>query len=622
MANHIGLELLPDTCRVVEVHPSGGWFSRNRSGDGPTRVKAFHEIPYSPESPGACASELRRLLGSKGRDLRMAVWGLRSTHQVFALPQADVADLEMVARREARSKAAGAAASVGPTADGVTVGGHMDGGKVEVGYVSVPPSDVQARIQPFIQAGLGVASVVTPAVAHAALVRQRWGQFSDAGTAVLSVNARVTAMTVVRGGVVLFTRELPWGHQGDRGASFDAAAFASQLAAELRRSLVFLKQQSKVDVGHVLVCGDLPDLRALTGPLMHELNVEVETLDSLDGFDVGHLPEPADEFRSRIGALRTAWAMAVQATPAMSLVPRDPSASKLAASFDPDTRSRVFTAAVAGAIFAAALWGGATLLTRSSRARLDSLRAEVSRLGPEVARVESARQLTALVGARGRALEAFASQGPRLAAALQAIAHGAPGDIAIQTMTLTPGAGTWTIVVNGQAVAGTPAKAQSVFNAFLRSASASPLLGQPVRPPSLAVASDEPEAAQAETNAAMAGAGATGTVAGRDREDIEALARPRNVILDESWANLTDAERRTAEMLGRRPQRVQIEPHWHLHPGGVPKEVLKGVADYNAEQSNWERAVLASSGQAAELPVVERRPGSVLNFTVEFEVRK
>ena len=134
MANRIGLELLPDACRVVEVQPSTGWFGRNRKGDGASRVKAFYDIPYSPDSPGACAADLRRLLGSRGRDLRIAMWGLRTTHQVLNLPQAAVADLEMMARREARARNTGAAGpAAAPNADLVMAGEHVDGGRREVG---------------------------------------------------------------------------------------------------------------------------------------------------------------------------------------------------------------------------------------------------------------------------------------------------------------------------------------------------------------------------------------------------------------------------------------------------------------------------------------------------------
>ena len=617
MANRIGLELLPDTCRVVEVQPSTGWFGRKRAGDGPSRVKAFYEIPYSPDHPGACAAELRRLLGSRGRDLRLALWGLRSTHQVFNLPQANVADLEMMARREARARSSGpAAAAAAPTADGVMAGEHVDSGRREVGYVSVSPTELQGRVQAFESAGLGITSVTTPAIAHMKLVRQRWGQFGDAATAVLSVNARATAMTVVRGGVVLFSREMPWGHQTERAASFDAAAFAGQLASELRRSLVFLKQQTKVDVGHVLVCGDLPDLRALTGPLMHELNVEVETLDSLEGFDVAHLPEPADEFRARIGALRTAWVLAAEPSPALSLQPREARTVRVTPSFDPQARTRLIAAALAGVVIAAIAWGGAELLVSASRTRVEDLRRQVNALGPEVQRQEANRQTMALVSARSAALEAFATQGPRLARVLEALASGAPGEVAISTLRMVPGIGTWKITINGQVMADTPALSQAVFNQFLRGATSSVLLGQPARPPSISVETT-PDAVVASLSASDAGgAGRVGSW-----DDLPPQERPRGVMVVEGWGDLGRGGR-AAELLGRPLFRVAPEPHWHLHPGGIPKEVTEGIARYNAMQA----AAVQQAVSAANLEAVQandaRRAGSVLTFTVEFEVRK
>ncbi len=608
---------------MVEVQTSGGWFARKGTG-GASRVKMFREIPYSPESPGACAAELRRLLGNRGRDCRIAVWGLRGTHQALYLPQAGTAELETMARREARA-GSGQAGPAGPVADGVTVGEHQEGGRREVGYISVSPAELRGRIQPFAAAGLAFGSVTTPATAHALLVRQRWAQFGEAVTAVLSVNARATAMTVVRGGVVLFGREMPWGHQTervDRGFVFDAAAFAGQLASELRRSLVYLKQQSKVDVGHVLVCGDLPDLRALTGPLMHELNVEVETLDSLDGFDVARLPEPADEFRMRVGALRTAWVLAADAAPSVNLLPREAATVSFTSSFDAQARRRLAVAAVAGVVIAGAAWAGAEFFVRSSRTQLEALRRQVNSLGPAVQRLDDTRRTAAIVAARHAALEAFATQGPRLARVLETLAKDAPGEVVINTLAVTPGVGSWKVTVNGQAIAGSPALAQAVFNQFLRGASGSALLGVPVRPPSIKVEAEEPPGTLASADATGAGGGGGGGAAlMTPRDEIAALERPRNVIVTESWNALTADERRTAELIGRRPQRVMIEPHWHLHPGGVPRQVAEGVAAYNAEQAQWEKLVLKGQGQTA-VPPVERRAGSVLDFTVEFEVRK
>ena len=164
-------------------------------------------------------------------------------------------------------------------------------------------------------------------MAHAAVVRQRRASLPDAVTAVLSVNARATALTILRGSVVLVARELPWGHETERaeqaGAGIDPNRFARNLASELRRSFVCLRQTHKAEVTHVLVCGDVPDMRSLTGPLMHELGVEVETLDAIEDFDLSRIPDSADEFRSRLAALRTAWALAADATVSVNLLPRE-----------------------------------------------------------------------------------------------------------------------------------------------------------------------------------------------------------------------------------------------------------------------------------------------------------
>ena len=42
-------------------------------------------------------------------------------------------------------------------------------------------------------------------------------------------------------------------------------------------------RKSGTPVDAVVTCGNLPELRSLTMPLIEELDVEVETLDSLEG---------------------------------------------------------------------------------------------------------------------------------------------------------------------------------------------------------------------------------------------------------------------------------------------------------------------------------------------------
>ena len=598
MANRTGIELLPDVCRVVEVQDAGGWLGLGRGKAGASRVKSFHEIPYSPDRPGACAVELRRLLGAGGRDVRLVVWGLRATHQVLYLPQADRAELDQMARREARPAAGGAAPAA--MAGSVMVGDHREAGRIEVGYVSLTAAEVQGRTQAFTAAGLDVSAVATPAVAHAHLVRQRWGQFSETATAVLAVNARATAMTVVRGGVVLFAREMPWGHRterADRGTAFDASAFAGQLASELRRSLVFLKQQSKVDVGHILVCGDLPDLRALTGPLMHELSVEVETLDSLDGLDVARLPEPADEFRSRIGALRPAWAAAAEPSASVNLVPRDTSAMR----FAPKVERRHGVAVVAGLLIALGAWGAVTWLAESATAEQERLRRRIALLEPQMQRRGELRREVEIQAARLAALRAFATEGPRMARVLEILGKAAPPDIALTEVTFEPAIGAWALTVAGQAEGKNAAEAQVAFGQFLAALKGSPLLGEFVNPPAISVTTTDPVVKEAvsaaESNAPFARS-AQQPIEERRRQSYQGPA-----FIEIARNGLT--------------YRIPLSPNVDvLRDYERKRELVIGPGDFAGGR--------VSTPQAPAAPVdpLKRTPPSLLEFTLEFEVRK
>ena len=58
----------------------------------------------------------------------------------------------------------------------------------------------------------------------------------------------------------------------------------------------------------------------MTAPLMEQLDVEVEPLDSLFGIDAARLPEPVDEFRERGAELRLAWAAAADSPPTINLL--------------------------------------------------------------------------------------------------------------------------------------------------------------------------------------------------------------------------------------------------------------------------------------------------------------
>jgi hypothetical protein len=96
------------------------------------------------------------------------------------------------------------------------------------------------------------------------------------------------------------------------------------LSTELRWSFLYLKQYWEQDVSQVLLCGDMPEVRSLTAPLIERLNIEVETLDTLEGFDTASLPEG---FAERASTLRLASSIAV-APPPVNLLPAGVTASR------------------------------------------------------------------------------------------------------------------------------------------------------------------------------------------------------------------------------------------------------------------------------------------------------
>jgi hypothetical protein len=232
---------------------------------------------------------------------------------------------------------------------------------------------------------------------------------------------------------------------------------------------------------------------------MHELDVEVETLDLPDDLDLSRLQEPADRFSARLGAWRTALALATDPAPPVNLMPRDVNASRSA----PRLQRRLGAAVAAGLLIAAAGWGLVTFLSANATAEHQSLRRLVGALEPEMQRQTEERRDAALAVARQAALRAFASQGPRLARVLEAFSRAAPADIALTVLTVEPGTGYWRITAEGQSEGANAAAAQATFNRFLKALKSSPLLGNPITSPSLRVRTEDP-AAEREPTAASA----------------------------------------------------------------------------------------------------------------------
>src|SRR5207248_11119540 len=90
------------------------------------------------------------------------------------------------------------------------------------------------------------------------------------------------------------------------------------LSPEIRRAMLAAREKGSA-VEAIVTCGNLPDLRSMTMPLIEELDVEVETLDSLEG--LGVKPAAADRLSEMAPTIRIACAGAI----ARPTRPNDPS---------------------------------------------------------------------------------------------------------------------------------------------------------------------------------------------------------------------------------------------------------------------------------------------------------
>ena len=321
MARRLGIELSPSRCALVDLDVRTG-------GAPPARVRTFRTIPWSPHNAGAFAATLRLLRKSNVVPARavVALWGLDATCHHFSLPSGDDQRLRVLALREVCMTA--------PVADRSAVNAVLldhtatSARKTtrDVTVVTAPAAQVQALVAPLASAEFAIEAVITPAMALASLARLL-PDGDDAVRAYVAVNADATAVAIVRNGLLLLAREiaLPCRASGvspdadARTESGDILDFVRRLAPELKRSFLLLKQQSKLDVCQVVICGEFRDLRALTAPLMTSLQVEVATLDGPQGLAAG--AALAADGRNQAGALRVAWAAGAAGCRLASLLP-------------------------------------------------------------------------------------------------------------------------------------------------------------------------------------------------------------------------------------------------------------------------------------------------------------
>ncbi len=192
-----GVDLFPDECRVVDVRVHA---QEGVSGD--VRVKSFALLTEGRMS-ATLSAELSRLREDQQFPPHawVTIWGLRSDD-----------------------------------------------------------AETARQIQPLVGAGYVVRSVCTPAMALTAVARRHGGRTPGAA-AYVALETGAMCLTIVRDGVLLFSREIPW----EFAASADV--IVERLSDELRRSVLLARQSFRTVVERIVLCGGMPRLRALTSPI-------------------------------------------------------------------------------------------------------------------------------------------------------------------------------------------------------------------------------------------------------------------------------------------------------------------------------------------------------------------
>lgn len=200
-------------------------------------------------------------------------------------------------------------------------------------------------------AGFGVEAVLSPSDALALLARSRPHADPLIPMAWLSINRHGAGLAVVRDADLVYGREFAWRikapEQRAQAHLLRRYLYVAQLVPELRKAIDIVEQQQGVRIGTAVACGNIPDLRSFTMPLIEQLDIEFETLDSLEGLHV-----------------RTDIAAAVApAAPAIRLAGAAAAFADAAAGMGPPAR---WLGAAAGLVLAAgaawwafSVWGGA-----------------------------------------------------------------------------------------------------------------------------------------------------------------------------------------------------------------------------------------------------------------------
>jgi hypothetical protein len=466
-----GIDLSSIRCNVVDAESSG---RRRRSEPTAFRVHHFASITHLANTE-TLATELKALAaqGSFSRRAWVNLWDVRSSHQYLLLPLASESELESRARRHGASVLGMNDLDVTvSTSIGETRGEPGHHPKREVSFFAAGSADLRARLRPIVDAGFLVEGVTTPCGALWSQALLRRASLPGEVHAHVALGVSQSALGIFGDGTLLYARDLDWGYAAQSAgtpAAQDREMLADRLSTELRRSFLYLKQYWEQDVSQVLLCGDMPEVRSLTAPLIERLNIEVETLDTLEGIDAARLPEG---FAERASTLRLAASIAVEPPP-VNLLPVEVTASRTSRS-----GQRVVAVGTAAAIaFGAFLYARASVTRASAEQELDAVRREMSSLQAQGGAASATLVSPETESIQSAALQALETQGDSMARLLERVSNATPKGVALPTLRALPDGRHWTVSL--EALAADPEQADR----FLRALSESPIFGEPLGPP-------------------------------------------------------------------------------------------------------------------------------------------
>jgi hypothetical protein len=433
-----GIDLTPTGCHVVDAE-----FSRRRTGaDG--AVCRVHHYASLARTDGdlALTDALKTLLHDESFPRRASVnlWQVRSSHQYRHVPAADEPQLRIAAHEYGASVLGMHVADVTVAAAvGATRQDTPFSSKTELSFFAAPTQDIRDLLRPILDAGFSVEAVTTPCGALWAQARLRRSSLPGEPHAYVAVGPTQSALGIFADGLLLYGRDLDWGFAtagADGGRVVDRETISSRLSLELRRSFLYVKQFWEPDVTQVVLCGEMPEIRSLTAPLIERLNVEVETLDTLDGIDSTAVPT---DLSDHISSFRLASAIAVEPPPANLLPVPATRFSRMPLRF-----AAVGTAAAIA--IAAFLYGHADV--RRSRAEH-----QIERIGRQVPPIESQHPDGA---------------GASLARALEVIEHAASETVTVSGIRAISARQGWTVAVDAVVLGGDQAGMRQQTEEFSR----------------------------------------------------------------------------------------------------------------------------------------------------------